>query len=173
MKKRILRILITIAIISIFAFGIRIDRDIYIGNSSFVCKGGGVDFQMKINDRLVFDDTIHYNPFDYIKIKEKLRLGRHKITITSKKAEINQSTSIFLFVNQYIVVEFIPADSLHFLPDDTVVMPDGSILSYPDTIYSRRDSFKLPDGTLVSSNSSYCANSVFKVRSSFKPFYYE
>ena len=72
-----------------------------------------MDIQLKIDDKLILDDSLHSSPFFPIILDEKLRYGVHKISVSSKKAGVNQESKVFLFLNQYIYVGFLGADTLY------------------------------------------------------------
>ena len=71
-----------------------------------------IDIQLKIDDKLIFKDSLRSSSFFPTIICKKLRYGVHKIDVLSKKADINQKSKILLFPNQYIFVGFSGTDIL-------------------------------------------------------------
>ena len=99
MKKNIVIILFGILLVISF-FSIKVSTNIYVGDYSY--SPMVIDVQLKIDDKLVLDDSLHSSPFFPIILDEKLRYGVHKISVSSKKAGVNQESKVFLFLNQYI-----------------------------------------------------------------------
>ena len=102
MKKNIVIILFGILLV-IFFFSIKVSTNIYVGDYSY--SPMVIDVQLKIDDKLVLDDSLHSSPFFPTILNEKLRYGFHKINISSKKADIDQENKVFLFPNQYVHIE--------------------------------------------------------------------
>ena len=106
MKKSIVIILFGILLVISF-FSIKVSTNIYyLRDRSYVPMVIGV--QLKIDDKLVLDDSLHSSPFFPTILNEKLRYGVHKINISSKKADVNQENIGFLFPNQ-LYIEFLGA----------------------------------------------------------------
>jgi hypothetical protein len=164
MKKRILLYTI-IALLIIFAF-VKINTKIYVGNYSYNGRVG-IDIQLKIDDKLILNDSLYNSPFFPTVLTENLKYGFHKIKVSSKRADINQEETVFLLPNQYIHIEFFPADTLTFLhyqfPDSVII--NGIYLT--DSITNK---YRLPedlDFPIITEKS------LFDIRSTFNPFYTE
>ncbi len=145
----------------------------YSGNTRYV-----FDVKIKIDNKEILHDSLT-NSFPYTAnfvVKEKLRYGLHKISVYSDKANVNQEKKIFLLPNQFIYIEFLPADTLIFrqyhFPDSFYIkgvqITDSIIEQYKLPTYSYnsifQDTLNFPALTEKSS---------FDIRTGFNPFYYE
>jgi hypothetical protein len=111
MNKKLLITAASLVILLTLFFLIRKNNvNIYVGNSTSSKFDTGIDIQIKIDDKFVLADTLYYHPFGYINFKEKLRFGYHTISVSSKKANVNEKKGIFLLFNQFIIVEFYPRE---------------------------------------------------------------
>ena len=112
MKKTVIKLFGILFIASLFAlFFMKVNASIYVWDYSY--SSATIDIQLKIDDKLILDDSLHNSPFFPIILDEKLRYGVHKISVSSKKAGVNQESKVFLFLNQYIYVGFLGADTLY------------------------------------------------------------
>ncbi len=116
-----------------------------------------IDVQLKIDDKLVLDDSLHSSPFFPTILYEKLRYGFHKINISSKKADIDQENKVFLFPNQYVYIEFFRADTLG-MGEEALAEYNSIIEVFPD-VFSKMTPFR--------------TQSKFGVWTNFNPFYTE
>lgn len=116
-----------------------------------------MDIQLKIDDKLILDDSLHSSPFFPIILDEKLRYGVHKISVSSKKAGVNQESEVFLFPNQHIYIEFFGADTLYF---------------EEKTFVNENDSVEI-SRTLFIEKTLERHQSEFVIESRFNPFYTE
>lgn len=112
MKKNIvIKLFGTLFIVSFFVLlFMRVNTDIYVWNYSG--SSIPIDIQLKIDDKLIFKDSLRSSSFFPTIICKKLRYGKHKIEVLSKKVDINQKSKILLFPNQYIFVGFSGTDTL-------------------------------------------------------------
>ena len=112
MKKNIvIKLFGGLFIVSFFALlFMRVNTNIYVWNYSG--SSTPIDIQLKIDDKLIFKDSLRSSSFFPTIICKKLRYGVHKIDVLSKKADINQKSKILLFPNQYIFVGFSGTDIL-------------------------------------------------------------
>ena len=112
MKKNIvIKLFGGLFIVSFFVLlFIRVNTNIYVWNYSG--SSTPIDIQLKIDDKLIFKDSLRSSSFFPTIICKKLRYGVHKIDVLSKKADINQKSKILLFPNQYIFVGFSGTDIL-------------------------------------------------------------
>ena len=112
MMKNIVIILFGgLCIVSFFVLlFMRVNTNIYVWNYSG--SSTPIDIQLKIDDKLIFKDSLRSSSFFPTIICKKLRYGVHKIDVLSKKADINQKSKILLFPNQYIFVGFSGTDIL-------------------------------------------------------------
>lgn len=155
MKKSIVIILFGILLVISF-FSIKVSTNIYyLRDRSYVPMVIGV--QLKIDDKLVLDDSLHSSPFFPTILNEKLRYGVHKINISSKKADIDQENKVFLFPNQYVHIEFFRADTLGM--GEEALAEYNSIIETLPGVFSKR----IPSRT----------RSSFGVWTNFNPFYTE
>ena len=150
MKKNIVVILFGILLVISF-FSIKVSTNIYVGDYSY--SPMVIDVQLKIDDKLVLDDS----PFFPTILNEKLRYGFHKINISSKKADIDQENKVFLFPNQYVHIEFFRADTLG-MGEEALAEYNSIIETFPG-VFSKR----IPSRT----------RSSFGVWTNFNPFYTE
>ena len=112
MKKNIvIKLFGGLFIVSFFVLLVmRVNTNIYVWNYSG--SSTPIDIQLKIDDKLIFKDSLRSSSFFPTIICKKLRYGVHKIDVLSKKADINQKSKILLFPNQYIFVGFSGTDIL-------------------------------------------------------------
>ena len=154
MKKNIVIILFGILLVISF-FSIKVSTNIYVGDYSY--SPMVIDVQLKIDDKLVLDDSLHSSPFFPIILDEKLRYGVHKISVSSKKAGVNQESKVFLFLNQYIYVGFLGADTLYL---------------EKKALVNRHDSVAVFQSLFIEKTSGR-HQSEFVIESRFNPFYTE
>ena len=133
MKKNIVIILFGILLVISF-FSIKVSTNIYVGDYSY--SPMVIDVQLKIDDKLVLDDSLHSSPFFPTILNEKLRYGVHKINISSKKADVNQENIGFLFPNQHIYIEFLGADTLG-MGKETLTEYNSIIETFPGVFCKR------------------------------------
>jgi hypothetical protein len=144
----------------------------YSGNTRY-----NFDIKIELDGRAILNDSLT-SSFPYranFIINEKLRYGLHKINVYSRRANVNEMKRIFLLPNQYINIEFFPADTLTFrqyhFPDSFYIKG----IRLTDSIIER---YKLPSRSynpilrdtldfIVTEKSS------FDIRTGFNPFYYE
>lgn len=93
-------------ILLIVLFLIKVNIPVYIGN--FTNCGPVVDTQVKIDGKVVFEDSLSSNSFEHAKIHKKLRYGFHTVSVVSKTTNARATRKIFLLPNQYIIVEYHP-----------------------------------------------------------------
>ena len=112
MKKNIvIKLFGGLFIVSFFVLlFMRVNTNIYVWNYSG--SSTPIDIQLKIDDKLIFKDSLRSSSFFPTIICKKLRYGVHKIDVLSKKADINQKSKILLFPNQYSFVGFSGTDIL-------------------------------------------------------------
>lgn len=175
-KPYLIALACTILLLSVFLL-IKTSTTIYIGdysgNTRYV-----FDVKIKIDNKEILNDSLT-NSFPYTAnfvVKEKLRYGLHKISIYSDRANVNQEKRIFFLPNQYISIEFFPADTLTFrqyhFPDSLYIkgvqITDSIIEQHrlPTHSYNPilQDTLDFPALTEKSS---------FDIRTGFNPFYYE
>lgn len=102
--KKIIFIILSVLLVIVFLFSIKIDTDIYIDLSplSFDEK---IDMQIVIDDEIVFNDTLKNNFLDHpTRIIHPMRMGFHTILVYSQKASIHKSEKFFLLFNQYLAL---------------------------------------------------------------------
>jgi len=117
MKKKIYRVRIIFLIIAnglfisvgILYFRNRVELSIGTVAPAHV---GGIDIVVKINGRHILSDSLFYGFNNYKTSIIKLRPGHHKVAIVSNRAKYNEEKEVFIFINQSIVIEFYPKDSL-------------------------------------------------------------
>lgn len=81
------------------------ETDFYIGLTG-TSQYDVIDIEVRLNDKLIFDDSVYYHPHGYRNVGEKLRMGFHKIHVSSEKAAIETEKKIFLILNHHVVIEF-------------------------------------------------------------------
>ncbi|WP_320969673.1 hypothetical protein [Bacteroides nordii] len=154
MKKSIVIILFGILLVISF-FSIKVSTNIYVGDYSY--SPMVIDIQLKVDDKLVLDDSLHSSLYLPIILNEKLRYGIHKINVSSKKADIDQENRVFLFPNQHVYIEFFRADTLG-MGEEALAEYNSIIETFPG-VFSKR----IPSRT----------RSSFGVWTNFNPFYTE
>ncbi len=65
-----------------------------------------IDMQIDIDGERLFSDTVIYSAFIPDKLNHSMRLGFHQISVKSNSLNIREDKTIFLFFNQYIIIEF-------------------------------------------------------------------
>ena len=156
MKKTVIKLFGILFIVSLFAlFFMKVNASIYVWDYSY--SSATIDIQLKIDDKLILDDSLHSSPFFPIILDEKLRYGVHKISVSSKKAGVNQESKVFLFLNQYIYVGFLGADTLYLEKKD---------------LLNRNDSVAVFQSLFIEKTSGR-HQSEFVIESRFNPFYTE
>jgi hypothetical protein len=145
----------------------------YSGNTRYV-----FDIIIKIDGKEILNDSLT-SSFPYMAnfvIKENLRCGFHKINVYSDRANVNQEKRIFLFPNQFITIDFFPADTLTFrqyhFPDSIIMngvrLTDSIIEQYKLPAHSYNQIFQdTLDFPIITEKSN------FDIRTGFNPFYYE
>lgn len=166
MKK--IHLIFTIIIIAAFVFSlINYPIDISIGDYTNGTKIQ-YDVNLKIDNEDILSDSI-LNSLPYtsnFKFTKKMRYGFHTISIYSNRLKLKQEKKVFLFPNQHISIEFIPADSLtlkHYNFPDSIII-NGVQLS--DSIIEQYKLHKESDFPIIFQKSTVDIN----IR--FNPFYY-
>lgn len=104
-KKIISAIILILVIIFIMILVHKKDTDVYLslgGHSPY----DRIDMQIDIDGKKVFSDTVLYSAFIPKKINYPMRLGFHQISVVSNSLNFKKDKTIFLFFNQYIIIEF-------------------------------------------------------------------
>ena len=174
MKKRyLIALACAILLLSVFLL-IRTSTTIYIGDYSGNTRHI-IDVIIKIDNKEILNDSLT-NSLPYsanFVVKERLRYGLHKISVYSDRANVNQEKRLFLIPNQYISIEFFPADTFTFrqyhLPDSLykkgIQLADSLMKQYKLPAHSYnpilQDSLAFP---IVAEKSS------FDIRTGFNPF---
>lgn len=155
MKKNIvIKLFGGLFIVSFFVLlFMRVNTNIYVWNYSG--SSTPIDIQLKIDDKLIFKDSLRSSSFFPTIICKKLRYGVHKIDVLSKKADINQKSKILLFPNQYIFVGF---SGTNILTLKKKVFKEGN------------DSVDVSQKLLIKKMPGY-RQPEFLIESKFNPFY--
>lgn len=177
MKKSCLIVLSCTILLFLICLLIKTNTTIYVGdysgNTRYV-----FDVEIKVDGKEILNDSLT-SCFPYganFIIKERLKYGLHKINIYSDRANINQEKNIFLLPNQFIDIEFLPADTLTFrqyhFPDSLYIegiqLTDSTIELYklPTRSYNSilQDTLDFP---------IFYEKSSFRIRTRFNPFQLE
>jgi hypothetical protein len=67
-----------------------------------------MDLFVKVDNRILFNDTLTYHPYKYKIKEERFKAGVYKLLVQSKKEGLLQEKNILILFNQHIVVEFYP-----------------------------------------------------------------
>ena len=128
MKKIFILISLFIVIFIIMFCCIKVNTSIYIGDHSGRIRPY-VDIQLKIDGNVILNDSLtHYiHCLPEFEVRKKLSWGFHKISISSNKENVKKEKTIFLLPNQYIYIEFFPADTLTSLLDSSCFWDSLSI----------------------------------------------
>ncbi|MCW2264012.1 MULTISPECIES: hypothetical protein [Sphingobacterium] len=113
MKRKTIILVIVLALIAFFLFGVKYETIIYLGMSSSTSDGYSIDAQVKIDGELITKDSINNNPYKYKTIKKKLGIGFRKVEILSVKADVYSTETLLIFPNQFILMEFLPATDMN------------------------------------------------------------
>jgi len=84
--------------------------DIYIGSIGDT-DINGVDIQLKINNKMVWENNIHSGLNNYAKLHHNLKFGYNAIEVLSKNKNLLIKKNVFVLTNQHIVIEYIPAQN--------------------------------------------------------------
>lgn len=152
-------VILFILLISIFCF-IKFNTNIYVGNYSY--DPYSIDIQLKIDNKLILNDTLVSSPFFPVIVKEKLRYGFHKVEISSQNANIKQESKLFLLPNQHISIEFLGADTVRL--KEKIPYKEKIPLNEKDSI---ENAFFLSVDTM---KTVVRPESTFIIESSFNPF---
>lgn len=98
-------VILIILIVGVYLFSRKLETTIYIGISN---PSENIDLLVRIDDSKIFSDTIEYNPFKYVIIKQHLKGGFHKLYVHSHKENLTKEKNIFLLFNQHVVIEYFP-----------------------------------------------------------------
>lgn len=157
-------LLVVVCVLFVF-FNIKTNKNIYIGDYSFI--GGVTHTRIWIDDKLVFDDSLKSSPFKFILLSKKMRYGFHNIRIISEEKNIDQKEKIFLFINQYITIEYLGDMNIFLSYQDTLFHIDGSF-----EILSQKNAPKGKDSVFIIFNDidTLDYKNRFLVASRFEPF---
>ena len=146
---------------------------IYVGDYSRHTRYD-FDLILKINDKEILNDSLtNSSLLPNFVIEKKLRNGFHKINVFSNKANVNQEKRIFLLPNQFIYIEFLPADTLTFFQYQ---IPDSIFFSGIHLTDSIIEQYKLPSryyDTFFQDTLDFpimLEKSEFDIRTGFYPF---
>lgn len=129
MRNKVLYLIIFIIIITLIGGVLyKKETDIYLSLAGH-SPHDNIDMQVTIDNEIIFSDTVYYSAFIPKKINLPMRLGFHKIFVKSKSLKIEKNKTIFLFLNQYILVEFY--DKVQFIRDE----PEFNIDIYSNPFY--------------------------------------
>lgn len=81
------------------------DTNIYLSLAGYY-PYDRIDMRIDIDGERIFSDTVIYSAFIPDKISRSMRLGFHQISVESNSLNIREDKTIFLFFNQYIIIEF-------------------------------------------------------------------
>ena len=103
----ILAVLI-IAVIYLFSRENKVKIYLHIANPS-----ENIDLTVKIGNRQIFKDSLRYHPYQAEIIEENLKFGIYTISVSSNKAGVRDEREIFVFYDQYIVVQYYPKSDIN------------------------------------------------------------
>lgn len=67
-----------------------------------------IDLKITIDNTVIFDDTLHRNPYSFpTHIEYPMRIGFHTISVSSEKVNFYGEEKVFLFFNQYIYIMYL------------------------------------------------------------------
>ena len=104
-KKTILAIKFVILLIIVIILVHKKNTDVYLSLAGY-SPHGSIDMQVDIDNERVFSDTVSYTAFIPKKINLPMRLGFHRVSVESNSLRIKKDKIIFLFFNQFIMIEF-------------------------------------------------------------------
>lgn len=100
-------VLIVVTAFLLFLFSTKQNYQMYIGCTG-IFPGNGIDVVLRINEKIVFEDTINYHSFNYSEVNVRLRPGFNRVEVISNGAQIKKEYKIFLLLFQHIIIEFYP-----------------------------------------------------------------
>ena len=168
MKKLYLIVLTCIMLILSIVLMIKHDTYIYIGDYTGNTRYG-FDIKLNIDDKEILNDSLT-SSFPYQSnfiIREKMKYGLHRVSIYSNRANVHMEEKIFLLPNQYISIEFFPADTLTLLH---YYFPDSIIFNGIRLTDSMIEQYKLSeelDFPIITNESG------FYIQTGFNPFFLE
>lgn len=104
-KKTISAIKLVILLIIVIILVHKKDTDVYLSLAGY-SPYGSIDMQVDIDNEHVFSDTVSYTALIPKKINLPMRLGFHRVSVESNLLRIKKDKIIFLFFNQFIMIEF-------------------------------------------------------------------
>ena len=104
-KKIISAIKLVVVLLIIIVLVHKRDTDVYLSLAGY-SPYGSIDMQVDIDNERVFSDTVSYTAFVPKKINLPMRLGFHRVSVVSDSLKIKKNEIIFLFFNQFIMIEF-------------------------------------------------------------------
>ena len=106
MRKIIISaVILVILLIIVIILVHKRDTDVYLSLAGY-SPYGCIDMQVDIDNERVFSDTVSYTAFTPKKINLPMRLGFHRVSVESNSLKIKKDKIIFLFFNQFIMIEF-------------------------------------------------------------------
>lgn len=107
-------LLILICLVFIVPFFITLKTEFYFLFANYDCDNelNKIDLLVEIDDRVVFNDTVTYHAFIPVKVECPMKFGFHKVDVSSSIANTKRQKTIFLFLNQYLMVELYPRSKI-------------------------------------------------------------
>lgn len=100
-----MKIISLICLVFVISLFITLETDVYIRMDDYRVLDR-IDMLVKIDGEEVINDTVTYHAFIPIKIKHPMRLGFHKVKVSSTIANLKTQKTVFLFFRQYLLIEF-------------------------------------------------------------------
>lgn len=109
MKTYMKYLLVLICLILIIPFFISFNTSVYLMMSNYN-KFESIDLLVEIDDEEIYNDTLLYHAFKPFEIEYSMKYGIHKVNVSSSIVGTNQEATIFLFFNQYLLIEYFPKE---------------------------------------------------------------
>lgn len=108
MKKKLYVILsISVLLFTVYFILNKWNIDIYT-ESLRLYPNDKIDLKITIGDNVVFNDTLQRNLGGYpVHIVHPMRIGYHRISVSSNLVNIHENKKVFLFFNEYILIYYL------------------------------------------------------------------
>lgn len=87
-----------------------------------------IDLLIKIDKKQIFEDTLRYRPFDYIKLEKKFQGIKHDIYISSEKINTVKEKTVFTLFKRHITIQYFPQKVINIDNDTSFIKDSDSFL---------------------------------------------
>lgn len=104
-RKAFLIIIISFLLLLVYLFLREKETTFYIGISN---PANPIDLNVVVDDTIILNDSIEYNPYKFTIVKKNFRGFMQKISISSNLANKTLEKNMLLVFNQHIIIEYFP-----------------------------------------------------------------